>query len=177
MEQRFERLVDQHGGRLLQLARLILRSQAEAEDAVQDCLVKLWDHLARLNDGQELAWLVTCTRNACLDRLRTQQRRGELMAQRAECLIPSEPALSPDHSLAAELRALQLHSAIAALPEPGRSLLILRDIQDMDVAEVAQALSLSANQVKVYNFRARRALRMALEADTQFEEAAHESIA
>ena len=169
--------MDEHGGRLLQLARLILRSPTEAEDVVQDCLVKLWHHLARLREGQELAWLLTCTRNACLDRLRTQQRRGELVEQVSESLMPSEPSAAPDHCLAAEQRALQLHTAIAALPEPGRSLLILRDIQDLDVAEVAQALSLSANQVKVYTFRARRALRLALEADTQFTEATHESFA
>lgn len=177
MKQRFERLVDQHGGRLLQLACLILRSQAEAEDVVQDCLVKLWHQLPRLIDGKEQAWLVTCARNASLDRLRSDQRRGELRADMAERLTPSEPSASPDYCLAADQRASALHEAIAALPEPGRSLLILRDMQDMDVAEVADALSLSSNQVKVYTFRARRALRLALEANTHFEEAAHESVA
>lgn len=177
MEQRFERLVDEHGGRLLQLARLIMRSSAEAEDVVQDCLVKLWHQLTRLNSGQELPWLITCTRNACLDRLRTQQRRGALVAGMSESLAPSELSDPPDHHLATEQRAEQLHAALARLPEPGRSLLILRDIQDMDVAEVAQALSLSTNQVKVYTFRARRALRQVLEADSHFEEAAHESLA
>jgi RNA polymerase sigma-70 factor (ECF subfamily) len=51
------------------------------------------------------------------------------------------------------------------MPEPGRSLLILRDIQELDVATVARTLALSENQVKVYTFRARRRLRQRLEED------------
>jgi RNA polymerase sigma-70 factor (ECF subfamily) len=57
------------------------------------------------------------------------------------------------------------------MAEPGRSLLILRDIQELDVATVARTLELSENQVKVYTFRARRKLRRVL------EEEHHEQVA
>jgi len=177
MKQRFEDLVDAHGGRLLQLARLMLRSPADAEDVLQDGLVKLWDQLPGLIEGEELPWLITCIRNACLDRLRKQRRRGELASGMAQALTPTAPFEAPERHHINKLRADQLHAAIAALPEPGRSLLILRDIQDLDVASVARALCLSANQVKVYTFRARRALRRALENSPQFEEEHHEHFA
>jgi RNA polymerase sigma-70 factor (ECF subfamily) len=57
------------------------------------------------------------------------------------------------------------------MPEPARSLLILRDLQDVDVATTAATLELSENQVKVYTFRARRKLRALL------EEELHEQVA
>jgi RNA polymerase sigma-70 factor, ECF subfamily len=177
MKRRFERLVDEHGGRLLQLAGLMLRSQAEAEDVVQDCLVKLWHQLPRLIANEELPWLITCTRNACLDRLRTDRRRGQLLQGFAQALEPANPSPVPEQHHISSRRADELHAAIATLPEPGRSLLILRDIQELDVGCVARALSLSENQVKVYTFRARRALRQTLEASHQLEEAYHEQFA
>lgn len=171
MQRRFAQLMDQHGGRLLQLARLMLRSEAEAEDIVQDSLVKLWHHLGELEPGAELPWLITCTRNACLDRLRRERRQTGLLRQvHAEIPAPDD-ADDPAGDASRQQRARQLHRAIAALPEPGRSLLILRDIQDIDVATVADTLDLSENQVKVYTFRARRALRRMLEEET------HEQIA
>ena len=164
MKRRFEQLVDEHGGKLLQMARLMLRSGAEAEDVVQDSLVKLWRHLPDLDTGAELGWLITCTRNACLDQLRGRSRRqGYLHAVTADTRQGIEADNEPEQAMEVAQRADRLYAAIAAMPEPGRSLLILRDIQEVDVATVAHTLSLTDNQVKVYTFRARRALRRRLE--------------
>ncbi len=167
MKQRFERLVDEHGGRLLQIACLMLRSRAEAEDVVQDCMVKLWRHLSELKPGAESGWLVTCTRNACLDQLRNRnRRRGFLQLVTGETDRLSHVDNPPQHEMETAERAQRLRTAIAEMPEPGRSLLILRDIQQIDVATVANTLSLTENQVKVYTFRARRTLRRRLEEET-----------
>ncbi len=164
MKRRFEHLVDEHGGRLLQLARLMLRSSAEAEDVVQDSLIKLWRHLPELEAGGELGWLITCTRNACLDQLRGRNRqRGFLQLVAGDSKRGEQPDNPPEHQTETAERARRLRSTIAAMPEPARSLLILRDIQEIDVATVANTLSLTRNQVKVYTFRARRALRRRLE--------------
>ncbi|MDT8409150.1 MAG: RNA polymerase sigma factor [Wenzhouxiangellaceae bacterium] len=174
MNTRFEQLVDQHGHRLLQVARLMLQRADEAEDVVQDSLIKLWNHLPKLRIGDELPWLITCTRNACLDRLRARTRTRTLLrlvAGQQQALAPdAEPG--PDLRMLSEQRSRLIREAIAGLAEPGRSLLILRDIQELDVATVARALDLSENQVKVYTFRARRSLRRHLE-----EENAHEQVA
>ncbi len=167
MKRRFERLVDAHGGRLFQLARLMLGRDDEAEDVVQDTLIKLWSHLPRLDADDELPWLVTCTRNACLDQLRGRTRRQRLLRlvtgqQRALAAAVDD---GPADAAADGERARELRRALAAMPEPARSLLILRDIQELDVATVARTLALSENQVKVYTFRARRRLRQRLEED------------
>lgn len=174
MKRRFERLVDQHAPRLLQLARFLLRSNIEAEDVVQDALIKLWAHLPELRPDGELAWLVTCTRNACLDRIRRDQRQTSLRQQNfaVERHLGEHIDREDPGAVSQRLeRAQALHRAIADLPEPARSLIVLRDIQDIDVATVAATLSLTENQVKVYTFRARRSLRR------QFEEAHHEQVA
>lgn len=174
MRRRFEKLVDAHGGRLLQLSRFMLRTDSEAEDVVQDSLIKLWDHLPGLDEGSELAWLITCTRNACLDRIRRDRRQTGLQRQIHAIQLELGDQIEhngPDALSESDERARRLHAAIARLPEPGRSLVVLRDIQDVDVSTVARTLDLTPNQVKVYTFRARRALRL------QLEEACHEQVA
>jgi len=172
MKRRFEDLVDTHGGRLLQLARALLRRNDEAEDVVQETLIKLWHALPEIEPRRELGWLLACTRNACLDLLRRRQRGRAVLHLVAGAIAGAdtdtqhEPDEQPDAHITAEQRARQLHAAIAEMPEPGRSLLVLRDIQEVDVATVAELLSLTENQVKVYTFRARRALRRRLEEES-----------
>lgn len=175
MKRRFEELVNAYGDRLYQLASLMLGRRDEAEDVVQDSLVKLWRRLSEIETGRELPWLITCTRNACLDRLRSRSRhRGLLQVVAGRDRIAARererdhgPSRVHERSEAAD----RLRTALARLPEPGRSLLILRDIQELDVSTVARTLELSENQVKVYTFRARRKLREAL------EEELHEQVA
>lgn len=168
MNRRFEQLVDQHGGRLYQLARLMLGRSDEAEDVAQETLVKLWRNVETLREGEELPWLITCTRNACLDILRGRTRTRSLLQ-----LVVSENKVlghahenGPAEEMQTDERARALRSALAEMPEPARSLLILRDIQELDVATVARTLELSENQVKVYTFRARRQLRYRLEEES-----------
>lgn len=168
MKRRFEQLVDQHGGRLFQLARLMLGRGDEAEDVAQETLVKLWKNVDKLREGEELPWLMTCTRNACLDVLRGRTRTRsllQLVASQKRALGEADD-LGPAEEMHSHERVRALRSAIQEMPEPGRSLLILRDIQELDVATVARALGLSANQVKVYTFRARRQLRFRLEEES-----------
>jgi len=168
MKRRFEQLVDQHGGRLYQLARLMLGRDDEAEDVAQETLVKLWRHVDSLRVGQELPWLITCTRNACLDILRGRTRtRGllKLVASEHKALRPVNDT-GPADEFDSGQRAQDVRVALADMPEPSRSLLILRDIQELDVATVAATLELSENQVKVYTFRARRQLRHRLEEES-----------
>ncbi len=172
MRRRFEQLVDAHGPRLRHLALALLRRPDEADDVVQDTLIKLWDRLESIETGSELPWLLTCTRNACLDRLRGRTRtRGVLLKLIGERDAADEAPAGPADLADSERRRRTLREAVARMPEPGRSLLILRDLQDTDVATTARTLELSENQVKVYTFRARRALRRLL------EEELHEQVA
>jgi len=77
-EDAFERLVREHGGRLLAVARRFLREEEEARDAVQECFLSAFRALDRFDQASRLStWLHRIVINACLMRLRTRRRKPE----------------------------------------------------------------------------------------------------
>jgi RNA polymerase sigma-70 factor (ECF subfamily) len=168
-----ERIVPEVGGRLLQVARRILRDEEDARDAVQDGLVSALGALDTFRDGARLStWLHRIVVNAALMKLRARRRRPETPI---ESLLPVFDAITqrpaapvaawPESAEAAlqrrEIRLL-VHRCIDRLPEAHRAVLRLRDIDDLDTVEVAAALGLTPNAVKIRLHRARQALRTLL---------------
>lgn len=169
----YERLVTEHGGRMLAVARRMLRQEEEARDAVQEAFVLAFRGLARFEGQSRLStWLHRIVVNAALMKLRSRRAHPE---ESIEPLLPtfqqdghatsrySEWPERPDSELArAELRRT-VRAAIDRLPESYRTVLLLRDIEELDTAEVAGLLGVSANAVKIRLHRARQALRELLE--------------
>jgi RNA polymerase sigma-70 factor (ECF subfamily) len=171
-EDAFEEVVRTYSGRLLAVTRRILGSDEDARDAVQDALLSAFRSLDRFEGGSLLStWLHRIAVNAALMKLRTRRRKPE---EPIEPLLPvyqenghhqetfagwHEPV---DVTMArAENRAL-VRACIEQLPESYRTILLLRDIEEMDTEEAAQALGISANAVKIRLHRARQALRTLL---------------
>lgn len=150
----------------------ILRDPDEAADALQDaCLLahrKLDQFEGRANMG---AWLHRIAVNAALERLRKRKRRNEseineLMPEydRYGVLLgdPDWKEATPEKLLlAAETRAT-VTAAIEQLPEAYRSVLVLRDIEELDTATVAEMLDCTQGTVKTRLHRARFALKKLL---------------
>ena len=137
---------------------LAVRVGEEAEDVVQEALFRLWQRWAELDQSNLKAWLVRVTRNLCMDIL----RRRKFIAPMKEGSTDSEFQIehqSPDIRLHGEQIGNELIRAIDELTEPQRSLVILKDIEGYAYQEIALALELSLEQVKVYLHRARRELR------------------
>jgi RNA polymerase sigma-70 factor (ECF subfamily) len=155
---RFRLAVLAHYRSIYRLAYAILRASPEAQDVVQETFLRFWQHGEPVERQRE--WLCAVARNACLDRL----RRNAVVA--SEPLAPDdEPVDERDpqwHLDQAELKG-RLAAAIAALPEPQRSLVVLFDQRGLDGASCGRILGLSPTQVKVYLHRARRRLRKMLE--------------
>ncbi len=158
MSVQFRRLVRRHQHRLFSLAAHLLGNTAEAEDVVQDVLVKLWQHLSSLDAERVRPWCLRVTRNACLDLLR---RRRYQMAYVSEAVngggvrVEETPL---DHLTNAGL-GQRLKNAIGDLDEPFRSLIVLRELEECSYKEIGEILDLSDQQVRVYLHRARRKLR------------------
>lgn len=158
MSFRFRRLVRANQDRLFSLAAHLLGNTAEAEDVVQDVLVKLWQHQSALAPERVRPWCLRVTRNACLDLLR---RRRYQMAYVSEAVnggglrVEQTPL---DHLTNADL-GQRLEAAIGELDEPFRSLIVLRELELCSYREIGQILDLSDQQVRVYLHRARRKLR------------------
>lgn len=168
----FEELVRRQGPLLLAVARRILRNEADARDAVQEAFVSAFRALASFEGQARLStWLHRIAANAALMRLRARRRKPE---EPIEDLLPKfledgHHAAHPTPWLSAERligeREVRdfVRSAIDRLPESYREVLLLRDIEELDTAAVAEVLCITENLVKVRLHRARQALRTLLE--------------
>jgi RNA polymerase sigma-70 factor (ECF subfamily) len=169
----YDELVRRHGGRLLAVARRILRSEDEAFDAVQDALLQAFRNLDGFAQQARLStWLHRITVNAALMRIRRRRSRPE---EPIEALLPAfaedghaavefrDWGEGPESALAREQVRSAVRAGIDRLPESYRTVLVLRDIEELDTAEVAELLGISANAVKIRLHRARQALRTLLD--------------
>lgn len=177
-EEAFAELMRGYGGRLLAVARRMLRSDEDASDAVQDAFLSAFRALGSFQGDARLStWLHRIVVNACLMKLRTRRRKPE---ESIEDLLPgfledghqADPAQPWREDAADALgheraRAL-VREAIDRLPEGHRTILILRDVEELDTEETAALLGLTTSAVKTRLHRARQALRTLL--DPHFRE-------
>ncbi|MCZ6782774.1 MAG: sigma-70 family RNA polymerase sigma factor [Proteobacteria bacterium] len=168
----YETLVRAYTGRLLAVARRFLGSEEDAQDAVQDAFLSAFRAIDRFQGGSRVStWLHRIVVNACLMRLRTRRRKPE---QSIEELLPRfledghvEVPTAPwkagaDHLLETRENRDQVREAIGQLPENYRTVVLLRDIEEFDTDQTAEALGISRAAVKTRLHRARQALRTLL---------------
>jgi len=148
----FAALVSRHGDRLWALAVRTLGDREEAADALQDALVSAYRGAGGFRgDAAVTTWLHRVVVNACLDRLRRRKSRPTVP------LPASEPADVRDDHDRTETR-LDVHAALAQLPEHQRQALVLVDMHAMSVAEAAAVLQVAEGTVKSRCARGRAAL-------------------
>ncbi len=169
----FEELIRDHGGRMLAVAKGILRSEEDAHDALQDAFLSAFRKLADFKGDARLStWLHRIVVNAALMKLRGRRRRPE---EPIDDLLPRfypdghrvDPGPpwpeDPENALATKQTAGLVRDCIDQLPESYRTVLILRDIEELDTAEAARLLQVSPGAVKLRLHRARQALRTLLD--------------
>ncbi len=154
MSKRYRQWVEQYQDQAWTVARYILRDAQEAEDATQEAFVKLWNNQDSIDPERIKPWLMKVTRNGCLDRLRRRRDNVEF----DESYMAGEVS-GPLQDVAANEIGVWLKRAIAGLKEPYRSLVVLRDVNQLSYEEVAGMLELNLAQVKTYLHRARKQLR------------------
>jgi RNA polymerase sigma-70 factor (ECF subfamily) len=169
----FETCVRTYCGRLLLVARRILRNEEDANDAVQDAFLSAFKGMSRFKGQSRLGtWLHRIVVNAALGRLRSRQRHPE---RSIEDLLPhfgaGEHQIDPPVPWKAtpettaqdqETRAL-VRRCISQLPETYRMVLLLRDIEGLATEETARILGTSTGVVNTRLHRARQALRSLLD--------------
>ena len=165
----FESWVRTEGPRLHRAARRFLRNDEDARDVVQEAFLSAFRAIKRFEGGSRLStWLYRIMVNAALMKLRTQRRRPETSMEE---LLPrfladghqADPAVSwaerSDDALARKELCGFVRQCIDRLPDSYRTVLLLRDIEEVDTKEAAQALGVSENALKIRLHRARQALR------------------
>jgi RNA polymerase sigma-70 factor (ECF subfamily) len=143
----------------------------DAEDTMQEVLMRSLPHLAKLDDSRALAvWLYTVTRNRCW-RSRRKSTYAPTQTLSLDELMPDEAELQrllQDGAADPEERALQgeesrlIQKAVLSLPAQYRIVLVLHDMEDLDTEQVAQVMDLQPGTVRVRLHRARLAVRKAM---------------
>lgn len=139
----------------------MLGDRSEAEDVVQEAMLRLWRIAPqwRTGEAQVSTWLYRVVSNLCTDRLRKHSRGGVALDDVAE---PEDPAPGAEARLQEEARHDALRAAIAELPERQRLALTLRHFEGVSNPEIAEQLGISVEAVESLTARAKRALAAAL---------------
>jgi RNA polymerase sigma-70 factor, ECF subfamily len=150
----FEMIIRTHSRTLFAIAYGILQKREEAEDIVQDSLVKAWKTRWRVRDPEKFpAWLATIARHNAHDVFR--KRRAVPLPELLTETIEAEPT----NTSALDQR---LHSALAALPELHRAALTLRYFEDMDYRAIENTLGLTNGALRGILGRALASMRKQL---------------
>ena len=143
---------------LYRLALRITLSHEEAEDIVQDTLIKVWDKRESWNEIESIeAFSITICRNLALDRIKKHDNLNDSLEERQTespdtSSTPFEDTLQQD-------RIELVRNLVNALPEKQRSCMQLRDFEGKPYKEIAKILGNSEEQVKVNIFRARQTVK------------------
>ncbi|MFD2936701.1 RNA polymerase sigma factor [Spirosoma flavum] len=145
-------------GRLFRLAQLFLRNREEAEDTLQDVLLRLWTNRQQLDAYHSVeALAVQMTKNICLDKLKAHNKQrttdgADVLSVQAEGVSPYQQAELVDS-------ASLMYRLIDDLPDQQKLILHLRDVEEYSFEEIEQVTGLSINNIRVILSRARQRLR------------------
>ena len=140
---------------LYRIAFYILESRAEAEDAVQEVFVKLWeqrDGLEQVRDPK--AYCIRMLKNLCLDRLRKARQLNFL-----EELPDKAYAPGPDEGIDAKTRLNKVLEAVKALPERQREVLVLRTVEGLSYEEISTRTGMNYLTCRVLLSQARSKIK------------------
>lgn len=168
----WEILVGRTQGRVYAITLQYLRDREEARDVAQEVFVKLYKNVHRVAcassdseaSGTLLAWLLRTARNASLDRLRRKKaRRHDAQVPVDDVHDLSDPAATPEEVGLATARRALVHRALGELAPESREMILLKEIQQMKLTEIAELLGLPVGTVKSRSHRARAELARVVE--------------
>lgn len=165
-EQAWEELVRRYQGRVFAVTLRFLRDREEARDVAQDVFVALYQKLDRVPDDRVfLAWLLRLTRNRCVDRLRRlDARRWKRTVPVDEANALPDAAPDPEARRAGAGRRDLVRRALRRLGATSREVILLKEVRELKLTEVAAHLGLPVGTVKSRAHRARLELAEAVRA-------------
>jgi RNA polymerase sigma factor (sigma-70 family) len=168
----YKQAVQEYRSNIYNYAYYYLRSREEAEDVTQEVLIKLWNNWNSIDQSLLQPWLIRVTRNASIDALRKRKSYRARVVKDADdytMLSATTPEPQPDKMTEGKDIRGRIEDALAQVKEPYRTVVILREIQDMKYEEISQALEIPLNTVKVYLHRGRHMMRNILRKATNNE--------
>ena len=157
---RFEQLVLPHLDAAFNLARWLLRSLADAEDAAQEAMLRSYKFFPSFRGGDARAWLLQIVRNTCYSWLEKNSREGNMTEFDEEFHGPSSP--TPEEAAIASQDRARLTRALESLSPRAREVLVLRELEGCSYKEIAAITSIPIGTVMSSLSRARSQLLSAL---------------
>jgi len=152
----FVKIITPFKDKLFRLAKRLLVSSEEAEDATQEVILKLWKNKDNLEDYKSIeAYSMTMTKNYCLDQLKAK-RSGNLKLVH-DNYIGSEAGL--ERQIEAKYIFEWVEKAINELPEQQKLIIQMRDIEEYEFEEIAKIMNMNETAIRVALSRARKTIR------------------
>jgi len=152
----FVKLIAPFKDKLFRLAKRLLVSTEEAEDATQEVILKLWNNKENLDSYKSIeAFSMTITKHYCLDQLKAK-RSGNLKLVR-DNYIDRDPSL--ENQLEAKDTLNWVEKAINELPEQQKLIIQMRDIEEYEFEEIAKIMDMNETAIRVALSRARKTIR------------------
>jgi RNA polymerase sigma-70 factor, ECF subfamily len=157
-------LYDRYMPLVFPVALRILRARAEAEDAIHDAFVVVFERASQYTAerGSVSSWLITLVRNLCIDRTRRRERRGNIIKQEALAQDTNQSA-TPEAQLEDATERERVRKALARLPEGQRETLLIAFFEGLSYPEIAEREGVPLGTVKSRAARAMAALREELQ--------------
>ena len=163
--QRFESLVLPHLDAAYNLARWLLRDASSAEDAVQEASLRAFRYIDSLRSDEARPWLLGIVRNTCftlLERQRSGPEQVEFDDGEFEIAAGAAEHADPATRLERQRMKALIDAAIRALSPPLREVIVLREFEDLEYAEIAKIAAVPIGTVMSRLSRAREKMRSAL---------------
>ncbi|MGH9573033.1 MAG: RNA polymerase sigma factor [Candidatus Acidiferrales bacterium] len=159
----YEIIVRRYNQRLYRIVRAILRDDAETEDVMQEAYVRVYQHLHQFEARSSFStWLTRIAINEALARLRRRNRLqplGDDIENGETGVIFLSESLNPEENASKAELGRMLESAMLALPERYRLVLVMRDVEGLSTRETADALDITEENVKMRLHRGRALMR------------------
>ena len=142
--------------KVFRLAKRLLVSTDEAEDATQELYLKLWKNKKKLSDYKNIeAFAMTMTKNYCLDQLKAKRSNNLTLVHSNY----KDDSVSLERDIELKDSVARVHKLIEVLPEKQKLIIQLRDIENYEFEEIGKILDLQPTAVRVALSRARKTIR------------------
>lgn len=162
LDRQLRELIDEHAAAVYHVAFGVLHDRGLAEDVVQETMIKAWEASSEFRgDSSVRTWILRIAHNTAIDALRRRRDRATAPED-----LPDEAGHGGEHDPArraagrADLEVLRV--ALGQLDELSRTIVVLREVEDMSYQQIAEALDIPIATVKTRLLRARRLLQSAV---------------
>lgn len=143
--------------KLYRFAYTLLQNAPEAEDVVQEVLVKMWQRRDSWQQVENMeALLIKMVKNQAIDKMRSKYARTNGLPAHFD---QRSDAATPEEMIESEDRVSQIRKLMQCLPEKHRLVMQLRDIEGLSYEEISENLDMPVSQIKINLFRARQYIR------------------